>query len=265
MAISFPRRFASLATLACGACLLVFFLSRTVSRAAGSGLSLEYIVQYLDSSGQPRFTDTLHELVRLDGSRSIARLRSVMPKGNGPVDIHHSRTIYIAATNTTYDAFPEVGMFGRVPIGKGRYNPLTSLVTCAGMFHSGDNVSKGATSTKFGKTVESYVIERTSKMIQETITTEVFPEFGCLKGDENSELRNITTGIVFAANVQKIVSLDTVPDDPTQFTVPPPGLREGKPSDLLRKSQELEGKDCPQCLLNTGSRADERYETLWKS
>jgi len=182
------------------------------------------------------------------------------------------RTLYLASNNTTTDIFPMLKMFGSTPVGKELNRPLTIMSDCTALVNGNGplwTMTKGPTTMKFGRDVETYSLtyepSNTSSPSspKQVITLELFPKLGCLVGDRVTENYTKTDGSLRSRKIEKVVSLDVVPDDPAAFVGPPQEYTSGKPSDIIKADAAIKGINCPECATRAGKVLDTKHDKLW--
>jgi hypothetical protein len=227
---------------------------------------LEKIQRSYGPSNEILMLENIRERIAPDGSRSLTKLRAV-PSRNSATgwEATELRTIYNANENVTYNLFPALGMYGSLPIGNHKYKPIIPSSECVGVLSDYRVVERLPSSSKFGRKVEVYRLEvdgpkLTHKRVERI---EMFPEFGCLLGNEFHELQRKGDDTVISRGDVQLLSLSVVPHDSAEFVAPAGTITRAKPSEILRKHYELMNQDCPECVLDTGARSDLRHDRLW--
>jgi hypothetical protein len=259
-------------TVACGVLGLLMFLAVSItSRLSSQTLNTTIIAErthlsYSAATSEPKMIETIREVLRPDGSRAISRVRSVQTLSSPTGwETTTGKTLYDATRDVTYDIFPALRMYGSLPVGKDKYRPLVKRSSCADVNREGAQLIS-ASNSRFGYKVELYrIVADGPKLTYKTVSeVELFPELGCLDGDQKSELWNKATNQLESRQIVHLFSLAaTRGDDAAEFIVPK-DFTEGKPSDILKAHQKATGRDCPECMMQTFSRTDERHRKLWE-
>ncbi|MGA3041079.1 MAG: hypothetical protein ABSF54_09870 [Bryobacteraceae bacterium] len=246
---------------------IVLVATRGSSQPLAGDLALRSTERTIDAEGKPLMIEETTQLIRPDGSRSIARLRTRLDKRSpSGWETKEVNTVYQAQINTTFDIFPVLKMFGTTPVGSSRYQPLTPNPDCGStLAGKSSTVIKRSSGTKFGRTVVAYgvTIDDPAAPIRFAMEVERFPDLGCLEGNETSQLWSKADNTLLSTKTIEVLSMNVVPDNPSLFAGAPATYAEAKPSEIIKKDAEIMGKDCPACAIQAGANLDARHDKLW--
>lgn len=221
----------------------------------------------MESADQKIFVRTFStEAYRKDGARAEERVVvSKNPQAPEGFTVLRAREQLGAAPGIARTIFPDLKMYSDLPAPASLVLAMQS--SCHSQVTGLPNSRFLKNETLAGEPVETYTFqtEAGNRPFYLRGSQSFAPTLGCTKLAERIETVDAASGNVSGVKAVEPLTIRRGSVNEALFAPPPPNYDQVKPSEILKAHYAQLGFTCPECILNTGRRADATQAALWKS